>query len=118
MGEAPAFDRALVTLMAMLTIQTILNTVGFAVIDPGASARRDPGVAAGAVRRRVQPARFDRLGVGTDTRERRQGSHARPGRTDHRLRRRLRALGERHPRSDYAASALVLIGVVMVTVLG
>ena len=64
MGDAPAFDRALVTLMAMLTIQTAINTVGFAVIDPSSLPEGDQGVATGGVRRAVQPARVDRMGVG------------------------------------------------------
>jgi len=118
MGDAPAFDRALVTLMVMLTIQTVLNTVGFAVIDPKALP-----AAIQAWRPALYVGVFSLLGsIGWAwalTLE-----NAAKVRTLGQVELIIAfivayvKLGERHPRRDYAASALVLIGVVMVTVLG
>ncbi len=118
MGEAPAFDRALVTLMAMLTIQTALNTVGFALIDPTALPN-----ALRAWRPAVMVGLFSLLGsIGWAwalTLE-----NAAKVRTLGQVELVIAfaiayvKLGERHARSDYAASALVLAGVVTVTVLG
>jgi drug/metabolite transporter (DMT)-like permease len=118
MGDAPAFDRALLVLMAMLTIQTVVNAVGFAAIDPGALPK-----AVRAWRPAVYVGLFSLLGsigwawaltLESAAKVRTLGqvelliafaiAHAR--------------LGERHGRSDYIGSALVMTGVVMVTLLG
>lgn len=118
MGDAPAFDRALVTLMAMLTIQTAINTVGFAVVDraalPNALRAWRPAVVVGL---------FSLLGsIGWAwalTLE-----NAAKVRTLGQVELVIAFViayvrfGERHARSDYAASALVLAGVVTVTLLG
>jgi drug/metabolite transporter (DMT)-like permease len=108
MGEAPAFDRALVTLMAMLTIQTLINTLGFAVIDPAALPN-----ALRAWRPAVLVGLFSLLGsIGWAwalTLE-----NAAKVRTLGQIELVIAfaiayvRLGERHARSDYAASALVL----------
>jgi drug/metabolite transporter (DMT)-like permease len=118
MGDAPAFDRALVTLMAMLTIQTVINTVGFAVIDPRALPK-----ALSAWRPAVFVGLFSLLGsIGWAwalTLE-----NAAKVRTLGQVELVIAfviayvRLGERHRRSDYMASALVLVGVVTVTLLG
>lgn len=118
MGEAPAFDRALVTLMAMLTIQTIANSAAFAIVD-----RRELPNALRAWRPAVWVGLFSVLGsmgwawaltLENAAKVRTLGqvelimafaiAHV--------------TLGDRHTRHDYAASALVLAGVVVVTVLG
>ena len=118
MGNTPAFDRALVTLMAMLTIQTAINTVGFAVIDPKALPN-----ALRAWRPAVLVGLFSLLGsIGWAwalTLE-----NAAKVRTLGQVELVIAfaiayvKLGERHARSDYAASVLVLAGVVTVTLLG
>jgi drug/metabolite transporter (DMT)-like permease len=118
MGDAPAFDRALVTLMAMLTIQTVLNTVGFAVIDPGALPK-----AIKAWRPAMYVGLFSLLGsIGWSwaiTLE-----NAAKVRTLGQVELIMAfaiahvKLGDRHARAEYAASAVVLAGVVIVTVLG
>jgi drug/metabolite transporter (DMT)-like permease len=118
MGDAPAFDRALVTLMVMLTIQTAINTVGFAVIDPGALPK-----AVAAWRPAVYVGLFSLLGsIGWAwalTLE-----NAAKVRTLGQVELIIAfavayvRLGERHGRSDYVASAVVLVGVVTVTLLG
>jgi len=116
--DAPAFDRALVTLMAMLTIQTVINTVGFAFIDPRSLPR-----ALRAWRPAVYVGLFSLLGsmcwawalaLENAAKVRTLGqveliiafaiAYVR--------------LGERHGRSDYVASALVLVGAATVTLLG
>jgi drug/metabolite transporter (DMT)-like permease len=118
MGEAAAFDRALVTLMAMLTIQTVVNTVGFAVAD-----RHELPQAFRAWRPAVWVGLFSVLGsmgwawaitLENAAKVRTLGqvelimafaiAHVR--------------LGDRHAGKEYAASALVLAGVVVVTVFG
>ena len=118
MGEAPAFDRALVVLMAMLTIQTAVNTVGFAVIDPGSLPK-----ALRAWRPAVYVGLFSLLGsIGWAwalTLE-----NAAKVRTLGQVELVIAfaiayvRLGERHGRSDYVGSALVLAGVLMVTLFG
>lgn len=116
--SSPAFDRALVTLAAMLTIQTVLNTVGFAISDP-----RSLPKALRAWRPAVYVGLFSLLGsmgwawamtIENAAKVRTLGqvelliafavAHVR--------------LGERHTRRDYGASVVVLTGVVVVTVLG
>ena len=118
MDGAPAFDRALVVLMAMLTIQTAVNTIGFAVVDPGALPK-----AVRAWRPAVYVGLFSLLGsigwawaltLENAAKVRTLGqvelviafaiAHAK--------------LGEHHGRSDYVGSALVMSGVVMVALLG
>ncbi len=118
MGDAPAFDRALVTLMVMLTIQTAINTVGFAIIDPSSLPK-----AIKAWRPAVYVGLFSLLGsIGWAwalTLE-----NAAKVRTLGQVELIMAfaiayvRLGERHGRSDYLASALVLVGVVTVTLLG
>jgi drug/metabolite transporter (DMT)-like permease len=118
MGDAPAFDRALVTLMAMLTIQTVINTVGFALIDPRALPK-----ALSAWRPATLVGLFSLLGsIGWAwalTLE-----NAAKVRTLGQVELVIAftiayvKLGERHGRSDYVASALVLAGVATVTLLG
>ena len=116
--QLPAFGRALVTLTVMLTIQTVLNTAGFAMTDPGALPR-----ALRAWRPAVYVGLFSLLGsmgwawamtLENAAKVRTLGqielliafgiAHVR--------------LGERHTRDDHTASVLVLAGVVIVTVLG
>jgi drug/metabolite transporter (DMT)-like permease len=118
MDAAPAFDRALVVLAVMLTIQTLVNTVGFAAIDPGSLPK-----AVRAWRPAVYVGVFSLLGsigwawalaLENAAKVRTLGqveliiafavAYVR--------------LGERHTRADYGASALVLTGVVIVTLLG
>jgi drug/metabolite transporter (DMT)-like permease len=118
MGEAPAFDRALVTLMAMLTIQTVINTVGFAMLDPQSLPK-----ALTAWRPALFVGLFSLLGsIGWAwalTLE-----NAAKVRTLGQVELIIAfgiayvRLGERHGRADYLASALVLVGVVTVTLLG
>ena len=118
MGDAPAFDRALVTLVVMLSVQTVLNTAGFAITDRAALPK-----ALRAWRPAVTVGLFSLLGsigwawavtLENAAKVRTLGqvelliaftvAHVR--------------LGERHTRRDYTASALVLAGVVVVTLLG
>jgi drug/metabolite transporter (DMT)-like permease len=118
MGDAPAFDRALVTLMAMLTIQTVVNTAAFAIVDRG-----DLPNALRAWRPAVWVGLFSVLGsmgwAWAITLE-----NAAKVRTLGQVELVMAfaiahvQLGDRHTRHDYAASALVLAGVVLVTVLG
>ena len=105
-------------LMAMLTIQTVINTVGFTVIDPAALPN-----ALRAWRPAVLVGLFSLLGsIGWAwalTLE-----NAAKVRTLGQVELVIAfaiayvRLGERHARSDYAASALVLTGVMTVTLLG
>jgi drug/metabolite transporter (DMT)-like permease len=119
MGEsAPAFDRALVTLAVMLTIQTVLNTAGFALTDPASLPR-----ALRAWRPAVTVGLFSLLGsmgwAWAMTLE-----NAAKVRTLGQIELLIAfgiayvRLGERHTRHDHAASAIVLAGVVIVTVAG
>jgi drug/metabolite transporter (DMT)-like permease len=116
--ELPAFDRALVTLAVMLTIQTVLNTAGFAITDPGSLPK-----ALRAWRPALYVGLFSLLGsmgwAWAMTLE-----NAAKVRTLGQVELLIAfgiahvKLGERHVRADYAASALVLTGVVIVTLLG
>ena len=119
MGEdAPAFDRALVTLAVMLTIQTALNTAGFALTDPASLPK-----ALRAWRPAVAVGLFSLLGsmgwAWAMTLE-----NAAKVRTLGQVELLIAfgiayvRLGERHTRRDHAASAIVLAGVVIVTVAG
>ena len=104
--------------MVMLTIQTVINTVGFAIIDPSSLPK-----AIKAWRPAVYVGLFSLLGsIGWAwalTLE-----NAAKVRTLGQVELIMAfaiayvRLGERHGRSDYLASALVLVGVVMVTLLG
>jgi drug/metabolite transporter (DMT)-like permease len=116
--DAPAFDRALVTLAVMLTIQTVLNTVGFALSDPAALPK-----ALRAWRPAVVVGLFSLLGsmgwAWAMTLE-----NAAKVRTLGQIELLIAfgiayvRLGERHTRRDHLASAVVLAGVVVVTVAG
>jgi drug/metabolite transporter (DMT)-like permease len=118
LGDGPAFDRALVTLTVMLAIQTVLNTIGFAIIEPKTLPQ-----AVRAWRPAIYVGLFSLLGsigwawavtLENAAKVRTLGqveliiafavSHIQ--------------LGERHVRNDYLASALVMIGVIVVTILG
>lgn len=118
LSGAPAFDRAVLTLTVLLAFQTVLNVGWFAVREPAAL-----GATARAWRPAVWVGVFSLLGsIGWAwgfTLE-----SAAKVRTLGQVEliiafaiARL-TLGERHGRSDYAASALVLSGVVIVTILG
>ena len=116
--EQPAFDRALVTLVVMLTIQTVVNTVGFAVSNPASLPK-----ALRASRPAVYVGLFSLLGsmgwAWAMTLE-----NAAKVRTLGQVELLIAfaiayvKLGERHTRDDLTASAVVLAGVVMVTLLG
>ena len=116
--DAPSFDRALFTLTILLLVQTMMNLVWFAATDPGEVT---------ATIRAWRPARwvgvFSLLGsigwawaftLESAAKVRTLGqveliiafaiAHV--------------TLGERHTRTDHLASATVLAGVVVVTVLG
>lgn len=115
---APSFDRAVLTLTVLLTFQTILNAAWFLARQPAELAR-----VARAWRPAVWVGVFSLLGsigwawgftLESAVKVRTLGqveliiafaiAHL--------------TLGERHTRSDVAASALVLVGVVVVTVFG
>jgi len=115
---AASFDRALCTLTVMLTVQTLINAAWFAVADP-----RQIRLVAAAWRPAMWVGVFSLLGsigwawgftLESAAKVRTLGQVelviafviARV------------TLGERHRRADYLASALVLAGVVVVTVLG
>ena len=119
MGDsAPAFDRALVTLTVMLTIQTLLNSAGFAVTDPASLPK-----ALRAWRPAVTVGLFSLLGsmgwAWAMTLE-----NAAKVRTLGQIELLVAfaiayvRLGERHGRDDLLASSVVLAGVVVVTVAG
>ena len=118
LGDGPAFDRALVTLTVMLAIQTALNTIGFAIVD-----RKALPQAVRAWRPAVYVGLFSLLGsigwawavtLESAAKVRTLGqveliiaftiAHIK--------------LGERHVRNDYLASALVMTGVIIVTIFG
>ena len=118
MGDAPAFDRALLTLTIMLAIQTVLNTVGFLIID-----RRSLPQAIRAWRPAMYVGLFSVLGsIGWAWGVTLEGVA------------KVRTLGqveliiafaiahikhgERHTRRDHLASALVMSGVTIVTLFG
>ncbi len=115
---APSFDRAVLTLTILLLLQTALNIGWFVAADPGEITRT-----ARAWRPALWVGVFSLLGsigwawaftLESAAKVRTLGqveliiafaiAHA--------------TLGERHTRGDYAASTLVLAGVVIVTVLG
>jgi drug/metabolite transporter (DMT)-like permease len=118
MGEAPAFDRALITLMAMLTIQTAVNTAAFAIVDrhelPKALRAWKPAVWVGLFSVLGSMGWAWALTLENAAKVRTLGqvelimafaiAHL--------------TLGDRHARHEYAASTVVLAGVVVVTVLG
>lgn len=118
LGDGPSFDRALVTLTVMLTIQTLVNTAGFAAVDPAALP-----AALRAWRPAVYVGLFSLLGsIGwawAMTLE-----NAAKVRTLGQVELLIAfaiahvKLGERHAEGEYLASAVVLVGVVVVTVLG
>jgi len=115
---APAFDRAVLTLTAVLVVQTVVNAAWFAVTDPGALT---------AVARAWRPASW--VGITSLL-----GSicwawaftleSAAKVRTLGQVELVIAfvvarvTLGERHTRAEIAASAVVLFGVVVVTVAG
>jgi drug/metabolite transporter (DMT)-like permease len=115
---APSFDRAVVTLTVLLVAQTAMNAVWFLMTDPSEVTR-----VAAAWRPALPVGLFSLLGsigwawaftLESTAKVRTLGqveliiafavAHI--------------ALGERHTRADHAASATVLAGVVIVTVLG
>ncbi|MFP5489769.1 MAG: EamA/RhaT family transporter [Acidimicrobiia bacterium] len=118
LGDAPSFDRAVLTLTVLLTFQTVLNGAWFVVREPA-----EIGRTFAAWRPAIWVGVFSLLGsigwawgftLESAAKVRTLGqveliiafavAHV--------------TLGERHTRSDYVASALVLAGVVIVTVLG
>ena len=117
-GGAPSFDRAVFTLTVLLLLQTALNLGWFAVTEPA-----EIGRTIRAWRPAIWVGVFSLLGsigwawgftLESAAKVRTLGqveliiafaiAHI--------------TLGERHTRSDYTASALVLLGVALVTVLG
>lgn len=116
--DAPSFDRAVLTLTALLILQTLLNAGWFVVVDPAAITRT-----IGAWRPAIPVGVLSLLGsIGwawAFTLE-----SAAKVRTLGQVElviafvlARL-TLGERHTRADYLASGVVLTGVVLVTVWG
>lgn len=116
--DAPSFDRAVLTLTALLVVQTLLNAGWFVATDPSQIART-----IGAWRPAIPVGVLSLLGsIGwawAFTLE-----SAAKVRTLGQVEliiafvlARL-TLGERHTRADYLASGLVLLGVVLVTVWG
>lgn len=116
--DAPSFDRAVLTLTALLVVQTLLNAGWFVATDPSEIART-----IGAWRPAIPVGVLSLLGsIGwawAFTLE-----SAAKVRTLGQVEliiafvlARL-TLGERHTRADYLASGLVLLGVVLVTVWG
>lgn len=118
LGDGPSFERALLTLTVMLSSQTIINLIYFAITDP--SQIREVG---GVWRPALLVGLFSLLGsigwswgftLGTPAKVRTLGQVellivfviARI------------QLGERHKRADYLASALVLAGVTIVALWG
>jgi drug/metabolite transporter (DMT)-like permease len=115
---APAFDRALVTLIAMLTIQTVLNTAGFAVVDPTALPKAltawRPAVVVGVL------SLLGSMGWAWAMTLENAAKVRTLGQVELLIAfvvARVR-LGDRHTRVEYVASALVLVGVVVVTIAG
>jgi drug/metabolite transporter (DMT)-like permease len=118
LGDAPSFDRAVLTLTLVLVIQTVLNVGWFLVREPEEIARTFR-----AWRPAIWVGVFSLLGsigwawgftLESAAKVRTLGqveliiafaiAHV--------------TLGERHSRGEYAASGVVLLGVVLVTVLG
>ena len=84
----------------------------------GRDRQRRPPLARRAAGRRTQPVRVGRLGRGRHAHQRRQGAHARPDRDRDGVRH-LGVLAPRAPQpAEYAASTLVLVGVVGVIAVG
>jgi drug/metabolite transporter (DMT)-like permease len=118
LGDAPAWDRALLTLTVMLTVQTLVNGAYLAT--------RAPGELAEAVRQWRPAAVVGVLSLAGST-----GwalavtlENAAKVRTLGQVELLIafaishRRLGESHTRQEYWASALVLVGVVLVALLG
>lgn len=118
LSGAPSFDRAVLTLTVLLTVQTALNVVWFVAREPA-----EIGRTIGAWRPAALVGLFSLLGsigwawaftLESAAKVRTLGqielviafaiAHL--------------TLGERHTRADHVASALVLVGVVLVTLLG
>ena len=118
LGDAPSFDRAVLTLTVLLVFQTVINAGWFLAREPA-----EIGRVFRAWRPAIWVGVFSLLGsigwawgftLESAAKVRTLGqveliiafaiAHV--------------TLGERHSRSDYAASALVLAGVVLVTLLG
>ncbi|MGA9278860.1 EamA family transporter, partial [Ilumatobacter sp.] len=118
LGEAPSFDRAVLTLTAMLVIQALANTVWFAVVDRGeivATFRAwRPAVAVGVLSLCGSLGWAWAFTLASAAKVRTLGQVelviaflvARF------------VLHERHGRADYIGSAMVLVGIVLVTWLG
>lgn len=118
LGDAPAFDRALVTLTAMLLLQTLLNGAFFVVTDAGQIGRTirawRPAIAVGvfSLLGSISWAWAVTLENAAKVRSLGQVELVIAFAIAH------VTLGERHVRSDYLASGLVLVGVIGVTILG
>ena len=118
LGDDPAWNRAMFTLTVMLGIQTLINGTQLLVTDPAELGNVEAALAHRAAGRCPQPVRVGVLGGRRDAHERRQGAHARAGRDRARVRDLGLGLHEEHTRAEYAASALVLVGVIGVVALG
>lgn len=118
LGDAPAWDRALVTLTVMLMIQALVNTVWLGVTD------RPELVATLRLWRLALPVGVLSLLGSTGWALAVTLENAAKVRTLGQVELLIafaiahRTLGERHTRAEYAASGLVLAGVLLVTVLG
>ncbi len=118
LGDAPAFDRAVLTLTAMLVIQTILNGVAFMLVDRGEIART-----VAAWRPALLVGVFS-LGGSLGWAWAMTLENAAKVRTLGQVELVIafvvarQTLGERHGRSELLASAVVMAGVVVVTILG
>lgn len=118
LGEAPAFDRALLTLTAMLVIQTLVNGAAFLVVDRAEIARTvqawRPALLVGVFSLGGSIGWAWAMTLENAAKVRTLGqvelliafaiAHV--------------TLGERHRRSEYVAAAVVLVGVAAVTALG
>jgi drug/metabolite transporter (DMT)-like permease len=118
LSDAPTFDRALLTLTAVLVLQTVVNGVWFLATDPGeivATARAwRPAILVGVL------SLLGSIGWAW--------GFALEGAAKVRVLGQVEliiaflvarfVLGERHTRAELGASGLVLVGVVIVTVLG
>jgi drug/metabolite transporter (DMT)-like permease len=117
LGDAPAFDRAILTLTLMLLIQTVLNTSYFVVTD-GTHIR-----STAAAWRKALPVGILSLAGSTAWAWALTLENAAKVRTLGQIEILMAfaiawRLGERHTRNDYLASGLVLVGVIVVTTLG
>lgn len=118
LGGAPSFDRAVLTLTVMLMMQTLLNGAWFLVREPAEIGRTfrawRPAIWVGVLSLLGSTAWAWGFTLESAVKVRTLGqveliiaftiAHVR--------------LGERHTRSDYLASALVLAGVLVVTLVG